>query len=502
MTTDQVLFKAEKINKYFGPTHANADLDFMLQRGEVRGIIGENGSGKSTFISIISGMQRKDSGTMHINGQPYNPKSPIDAINSRIGTVVQELGLVDGLTAGVNIFLGRTHLFSKKGVIDLHSLYNEAKGQMEKWNLANIPLNKPAGSLSVEERKIIELVRALSNDPDILILDEITNALSHDNRAHLFNIIKTLKSQGKSVIVISHDLEEVIDITDSITIMRDGFVSGNVNSKEIELYDLKRLMVGREIKGEYYREDNTENFRDEIVLRADNLSKKDMFSDITFELHKGEILGVCGLSGAGIHELGKALFGLIQTDSGAVILTKKNIKINNPMDSMKNGVAYVPKDRDKEALMLSATIEDNICLPSTRDVQGMLGFLSPKKRERLAEKAVADYEIKATGILQFISGLSGGNRQKVNLARWMTRGTSIFILDCPTRGVDIGVKAYIYDIMKKTVELGNSIIMISDELQEAIGMSDRILVLKNGKLVSTMCRSSNFSEESIIEVMV
>ncbi|MFA7674061.1 MAG: sugar ABC transporter ATP-binding protein [Clostridia bacterium] len=503
MTADNLIFKAEKIDKYFGPTHANSHIDFELKKGEIRGLIGENGSGKSTFISVISGIQQKDSGCMYINGRPYEPKSSLDAIKNKIGTVVQELGLVEGLTAGLNIFLGRTSMFSKNGILNMKALYAEAKKVMTKWELdPSIELSTLAGTLSVEDRKVIELARALSNDPDILILDEITNALSLKNRTNLFRIINKMKSEGKSVIIISHDLEEVIDVTDNITVMRDGSVSGNVCAGEIQIDMLKRMMVGREMQGSYYRDDDSAAYQDEVVFKVEKLEKKHLLHDICFELHKGEILGICGLADSGTHDLGKALFGLIKPDSGKCLKTDKNTLIDDPITAMKHKIAYVPKDRDREALMTSATIRSNMSLPSVRNIEAFFGFLSPRKMKALAEKAVKNYEVKTTGIEQIVSGLSGGNRQKVNLARWMAKDADIYILDCPTRGVDIGVKAYIYDSMKTLASQGKSIIMVSDELPEAIGMADRIIVLKCGKIEKIFTRGSAFTEESIIEVMI
>jgi len=302
--------------------------------------------------------------------------------------------------------------------------------------------------------------------------------------------------------MISHDLEEIIERTDSITIMRDGEVIDTKESSTLTPDILKRMMVGRDVSGAYYRSDTKESFDDQVVLEVRDLSVSGEFSDVSFELHKGEILGICGLSGAGIHSLGNAIFGLKKPAKGSIYLPLQNKYIKSPLDAIRKGLAYVPKDRDKEALMVTASIEDNICLPSIKELGGFMGFISPSKKKELAAKAVTEYEVKTTGIKQYMNRLSGGNRQKVNLARWMSRDINIIIMDCPTRGVDVGVKAYIYDIMNKAKKDGLSIIMISDELPELIGMSDRMLVMKDGRLVKTFNRSSGLSEESIIEVMI
>jgi ribose transport system ATP-binding protein len=500
--SSECILKLEKVNKKFGPTHANKDISLTLKKGEVRGLAGENGSGKSTLMSIIAGMQKKDSGEMYKEGELYEPANPVEANKRKIGMVVQELGLVNNLPVGVNIFLGRTDMFSKFGAVNLSALYEAARDQLKKWNLGDIPVKGTAEGLSVESKKLIELARALSIDPDILILDEVTAALSQDKRVILYDIIADFKKRGKSVIIIAHDLDEIIKLTDTITIMRDGEVIDTKDSSELTPDILKRMMVGREINGAYYRSDDKESYEQEVVLDVMNASIDNTLEDISFQLHKGEIFGICGLSDSGIHTLGKAIFGSARLSSGNIFYKTKGVDIENPAQAMKEGFAYVPKDRDTEALMLNASIKDNMCLPSIKDIEGPMGFISPSKMKKMSAEAVRDFEVKTTGISQFIGRLSGGNKQKVNLARWMFKDIGVLILDCPTRGVDVGVKSYIYNRLNEARKKGLSIILISDELPEVIGMSDRILVMKNGKTVGIFNRSSHFTEESIIEVMI
>lgn len=502
MIAEEYIFKAEKINKSFGPTHANNDISISIKKGEVRGLAGENGCGKSTLMSILAGIQSRDSGTMYKNGQVYDPKSPMDANKRKIGIVVQELGLVDNLPVGVNVFLGRMDEFSKYGVINLKKVYSEARKQLEKWNLGNIRVDVAAGELSIEDKKLIEIARALSIDPDVLILDEVTAALTQDKRKRLYDIISKFKADGKSVIIISHDLDEIIRLTDSITILRDGTVVDTKNSSDLTTDILKRMMVGREINGAYYRSDNKEQYEEEVVLDVKDISLDGKLENVSFELHKGEIFGICGLSGSGIHTLGKILFGVKKSNNGQVHLKKSDKNIKNTIQAMENRMAYVPKDRDIEALMLNASIKDNMCIPSVNDIEGPLGFLSPSKMSNMANEAVKSFEVKTTGITQAINMLSGGNKQKINFGRWMIKDIDVLILDCPTRGVDVGVKAYIYGLMNEAKKKGLSMILISDELPEVIGMSDRILVMKNGKNAGIYKRSSGFTEESLIEVMI
>ena len=497
----EIIFRAEHMMKYYGATHANDDVSITLPRGEVRGLIGENGSGKSTLISMIAGMNKRDSGDMQVLGKPYDPHSPLDASANKIGTVVQELGMVDGLTVGQNIFMGRTDRFTSAGIINLGKMYAEAAALFQKWGFGGFPVKRLVGTLSVEEKKVVELVRALSIDPELLILDEITQALSFNNRQQLLKIIKQERDAGKAILIVTHDIEEMIAITDRITVMRDGKVVSEVESQAITPDQLKRMMVGRELNGAYYREDDSEDYDDDVVMQVNGLTAEG-FEDVSFELHKREILGLCGLSDAGIHEVAEALFAVREKKKGEVMLTRSAQEIKTPWQAMELRVGYVPKDRDKQALMVNDTIEDNVCLAGVSLTKKKLGFLSPKLRKEISEKVIKKFEVKTNGPSQVLSGLSGGNRQKVNLGRWMIQDKDILILDCPTRGVDVGVKGYIYQMMMEAKKEGVSILMISDELPELIGMCDRLIVMKDGKAISQVLRSEGMTEEKLIEVMM
>ncbi|NLU23266.1 MAG: sugar ABC transporter ATP-binding protein [Clostridiales bacterium] len=496
------VFEVRNIKKYFGSTHANDDVSLTIPKGHVRGLIGENGSGKSTLISMIAGIQKPDSGEMLINGQSYCPQSPLDSGKHKIGTVVQELGLVDGLPVGINLFLGRAKPFTKFGVIDTKGIYREANRLLKEWGFPWLSATRLTGTLSVEEKKIVELVRALSLNPDLLILDEITQALSLNNRRILIDIIGQLKKNGQSVLLVTHDVEEMVAITDAITIMRDGKIVAQRESRETDAGEIKKLMVGRDMSGDYYRKDETASFGDEVVLRTAGLTAKDCFSNVSFDLHRGEILGVCGLSDAGIHELAEALFGVRKTESGSVVVTKSNTAVKTPSQAMRLKMGYVPKDRDKQALMVNDSIENNVVLPAIEQVRTKAGIISTKLSDQLSEKVIEKFNVKTKSRDQAMRSLSGGNRQKVNLGRWMIQDKDILILDCPTRGVDIGVKSYIYGEMRKAKEDGISMIVVSDELPELLGMCDTLLVMKDGEIVKAVSRGPEFTEETIIEVML
>lgn len=495
-------FRIENLSKRFGATIANKKITLTINKGEVRGFAGENGSGKSTLCSIIGGIQRLDSGTMFKEGQPYNPQSPIEANNQGVAMVVQELGVLEGLTVAENIFVGRTEQFARRGLINIKKMEKAAEKELEKWGINEIPVDRMAGALSIEERKMLELVKALSVDPDILILDEITQALSHDNRELLYNIIDQLKDKGKTILLVTHDIEEMIDITDTITVLRDGEVIETVKSNEVTEDDLKKMMIGREISGYYYRSDEQESHQGEVVLRVQDLSTEKL-KNISFELYKGEILAICGLSDAGTHELGKAICGFAEYRTGEVTDVKTGKSLNKPQDIIRAKGAYLSKDRDEDGLMLNASVKDNLFMPSAGLLANKLGFIAPKKIRNLTSDAVATMSIKTFDpYQQKVVSLSGGNKQKVNLSRWLVQDLNFMILDCPTRGVDVGVKAYIYRIMEEAKEKGLALMMITDELPEAIGMADRIIVLKEGQISREFRRSENFTEEAIIEVMM
>lgn len=488
--------------KSFGATKANVDISLSLKPGELRGLVGENGSGKSTLISCISGIHQIDAGEMFVNGQPYKPSSPVDAHKQGIGFVVQEIGLVDALDVSTNMFLGNLEQFKHGPFINTSKLASAAKAELAKWGFNAVPVRVNAGSLSIEKRKMVEITKALSTNPSVLILDETTQSLSYDTRRQLYKIINELKAKGVAIIMITHDIEEIVDLADSISILRDGHLIDTLEKRDIELDKIKSMMVGRSVDGDYYRTDDAEVHDDEVVLKAEHITRNGFFEDVSFEVHAGEILGFGGLSDAGIHEIGRAVFGLDSINSGEITYVRGGKAIKKSLDATSNGMAYIPKDRDSEALMMAASIRDNMYMPSLTDLEKFLFFLSPRACSSLSQKASDDLNVICTGIQQTVSSLSGGNKQKINLGRWLIRDLNVLVMDCPTRGVDIGVKAYIYHIMKELKNTKIAMILISDELPELMGMCDRVVVMKNGKVASTLSRANGFTEEKFIEVMI
>ena len=500
-----IVLKTEHLCKFFGATKANNDLNLEIPRGAVLGLAGENGSGKSTLASMICGIAKPTSGKMYLNGQEYAPSNPVDANEHQVAMVLQELGVVGPLDPVTNMFLGRTAKFRSGPLVNLNAMKKESEATFEKWNLTKVPLSGSAGNLSIEQRKVLELARALSINPKFLILDEISQALSHDNRKMLYRFIERFTSPeiGGTILMVTHDLEEMMEICTHISVLRDGQIIDTRPTSEYNMDELKRLMIGREVSGDYYRADQQESYQQEVILKVEHLSVPNELNDISFELHKGEILGVCGLSDGGIHSVGPALFGISEHRKGSILNVPHNRQLKGPKDMIRTNGAYLSKDRDADGLMLDATIGQNISVPNVRLLtQGPLKFLSPARVNKLSNKASVDFEIKSSGLGQVVKSLSGGNKQKVNLSRWLVQDLEYVILDCPTRGVDIGVKQSMYQLIYQLKKEGKSVILISEELAEIIGMSDRIIIMKDGAVSGEFERSEDITEHKLIEYMI
>lgn len=493
------LFKSDKINKSFGSTQALKDVTITIKKGEIRGLIGENGSGKSTFSSICAGIQKADSGTMYLEGQEYVPAGTIDAMNKGVSMVVQEQGTVGKITVAANVFFGKEAAFVKGGVLNVGRMNREAQKMLESIGVTNIEPQVIIDTLTFEERKLVELARALYTVPRLWIVDETTTALSVNGRDILYKRMEDMRNNGGSVLFISHDLEEIMRICDSLTILRDGVMTAELEKTEFEEEKIKQLMIGREMSGHYYREDEEGRYDKEEVLETREVTCG-VLKNVSVTLHKGEILGVGGLSDCGMHDLGKAMFGLLKPEQGQVMKDGQKV-VKNARWAVANGIAYLSKNRDREALMTICSIKDNICLPSLRNM-AKAGIILKKKEQKLANMWAGNMEIKADSVNQFCNTLSGGNKQKVVLAKWMGKGSDIMILDCPTRGIDIGTKAAIYELIEKLKKDGKAILLISEELPELIGMSDRIIMLKDGRVSGEFHRAEGLTETKLIQKMI
>ena len=486
------------MNKSFGATVALRQVDLDVYPGEIRGLIGENGSGKSTLTSIIAGIQKADAGEIRFHGKPWNPPSMIDALSHGIGMIVQEAGTIPGITVAENLFLGESKRFCNKfGLISRRAMEREAQNALNLIRADHIQPGTLTAALDLQERKLVEVAKVMAKDPEILVVDETTTALSQKGRELLYQLLNRLKSEGKAVLFISHDLDEIKTVCNTLTVLRDGRIITHFVKKDFDDDAIKTSMIGREMQGEYYRADSTPSWQENVLLEAEHLSGSGLH-DITLQIHAGEILGIGGLSECGMHTLGKALFGCAQLNGGTVKV--ENTPFADPRQATKLGVGYVSKERDTESLCQQASIRDNIAIGGLGQIQK--NHLILRKRETAyVQKQVDALSIKCRHMEQPVSAMSGGNKQKVVFGKWLGAGSRVLILDCPTRGVDIGVKQSMYQLISKMKQDGKAILIISEEMTELIGMCDRLLVMKDGAVQKEFLRGQ-MNEADIIRYMI
>ncbi len=496
----KVLVEVKDMCKNFGVTIALSHVDFVVKTGEIRGLIGENGSGKSTVSSIIAGLQPPSSGEMFYEGKTWTPKDVQVAQEAGIGMIVQEAGTIAGISVAENIFLGNYNKFKKGPVIDRKVMIAEAKKALENIGVSNINPALPARLYDMQERKLVEIAKCMYNNPKLLIVDETTTALSQRGRDIIYKIMHKMAEDGKAVMIISHDLNEMMEHCDTLTVLRDGVIIDNIERENFDEDDIKQKMVGREITGNYYRVDD-DGYDEEVVLKAEYITTMNKLLCFNLELHKQEILGIGGLSDCGMHDVGKALYGLEPIVDGKVVITKNGKVVKNAQTAFKNGIGYVSKNRDTESLELNASIFNNIA--STGYDKNSIGpFINPFREKAYVEKQIKALMIKCQNAYQPVRALSGGNKQKVVFGKWCADDADILILDCPTRGVDIGVKASMYQLIYEMKRQGKSIIMISEELPELMGMCDRLLIMKDGEISGEFYRKQRYDDRELIEYMI
>ena len=494
------LLRIESMVKNFGATKALQSVDFVLNRGEVRGLVGENGSGKSTMTSIIAGLQSCDSGVMFKEGQPYAPKNVAEARGLKVAMIVQEMGTINNIGIADNMFLGEVERFRRGGFVDRQKMYREAEAAFAAVGITDIDVRRSINTLNFEDRKLLEVASAMRCDPDVLIVDETTTALSQRGRDVIYDIMKRMAAANKAVIFISHDLDELMEVCSHITVLRDGVMIGSLVKGEYEVKRLQAMMVGRELKGDYYRGDYDPSHGEKVMLRVEHLYGLRTLRDVSLEVHEGEILGLGGLSDCGMHELGLAMFGIDKQVAGRV-LDEHGRPIESTHGAAAAGVGYVSKNRDLESLMLRASIGYNISLPSL-DAVSTAKIISPRREKAFVDEQIRALSIKCQGGSQPVRALSGGNKQKVAFAKWVGKRSKVLVLDCPTRGVDVGVKAAMYQLIYQLKKAGNAIVLISEELPELIGMSDRILIMKDGAVTGEYLRSPELTEYELIQKMI
>lgn len=487
------LLEMQDISKSFPGVKVLDQVQFSLYPGEVHALMGENGAGKSTLMKILGGIYQKDSGSIRIKGQVCNITSPGKASQQGVAIIHQELNLVPHLTVMENIFLGREFTHGITPFVSWGRMAQEAEKYLTQLGM-DIDPRTLTETLSVGQQQMVEIAKALSMQAEILVLDEPTAALTEREIEGLFQVIDLLRQQGVGMVYISHRMEEIFRVSNRITVLRDGIYVGTKQSNETNMDELVRMMVGREITERFPKVQVTPG---QEVLRVKGLNQKNKLEDVSFTLRSGEILGIAGLMGAGRTELVKALFGAETIDSGEIYLEGQQLKIRKPSDAIQAGMVLVTEDRKKEGLALGLSVKDNISLPNLNSLT-KYGLLSAQQEQRLAEDTVKKLGIKTASADNLAGSLSGGNQQKIVIGKWLVNQPKVLMLDEPTRGVDIGAKKEIYDLMNQLVQQGVAIIMVSSELPEVMGMSDRILVMFEGRVTAEFARDQQVTQEEII----
>ena len=491
---DSIVLSFKNVYKYFPGVCALKDVSFEVERGTVHAIVGENGAGKSTLIKILAGVFQMSSGDVYFNGEKTNFKTPDQSLGSGISVVHQEMKLVDSLTITENIFLG--NLKYKYGLVDWKYMKGKAIEMLDGIGLQISP-DICVGELTVARKQMVEICKAINHDCKLIVMDEPSATLTEKELNMLFDIIEGLKNNGWTIVYISHRLEEVFSIADNVTVLRDGEHVGTVPVCSVDRTALISMMVGRELEKEFPKQENEIG---EKVLEVVNICRKGVLKDINFHVRKGEVLGIAGLVGAGRTELVRAILGIDKIDSGEVIFKGKKVIIKNFKQAIDKGLGLVPEDRKLHGLILPFSVKENVCLVNmSKIIRG--GIVKGKLEKEHAQEYVKKLRIVTPSVDFEVGSLSGGNQQKVVISKWLLQDSDVFFLDEPTRGVDVGAKVEIYKIINSLVEKGKTVVMISSELPEILGMCDRIIVMQEGKLVGELTREEA-TQEKIIALCV
>lgn len=464
------------IDKSFGSNQVLKQAGFTLESGEVHALMGENGAGKSTLMKILTGIYTKDAGTVLVDGKEVNYKNPQEAEKAGIVFIYQELNVMFDLTVEENLFMGK-EIHGKFGICDKKAMQKKAQEALNTLGV-NISPKTVMSELSVGQQQMVEICKALMADAKVIIMDEPTAALTQSETVALFKVIESLRKKGVSMVYISHRMEEIFELCDRITVLRDGSYIGVKNIPETNMNEIVKMMIGREI-GERYPSRDVKIGKE--VLKVKGLTRKGTFHDVSFSVRAGEVLGVSGLMGAGRTEIMQAVFGNLSYESGTIEIDGEEVKISNPRQAMEHGIGFITEDRKTEGLMLDKSIRENISLCNLGRISKSSVISKEAEKDMVAE-AIKDLHIKCFGPFHECNNLSGGNQQKVVLAKWILTNPKILILDEPTRGVDIGAKKEIYNIINKLAAQGVAIIMVSSELPEVLGMSDNIMVVREGEV--------------------
>jgi len=492
---ERELLSMKNIDKSFPGVHALRDVSLSLRHGEVHGLIGENGAGKSTLMKVLSGVYQAEKGQIFWEGQEIHIGSTSQATAIGISIIYQELNLMPNMSIRENIFLGRER--KKAGfLMDFRATTEQARHYTDMVGL-NVDVNTLVGELSLAQRQMVEVAKALSTNAKLIVMDEPTSALTDRETEILMNVIRRLKQNDVTVVFISHRMSELFEISDRITVLRDGECIGTVETSQCTEDRLIDMMVGRTIDDIYPR---VEVEQGGVILEASHLNAGSMVQDVSFQLHKGEILGFAGLVGAGRSEVMRAVFGVDPLDSGEVTVDGTTLKRHTPSDAIRAGIGLLPEDRKLQGLILEMTIRENTTLPSLEDeMKG--GIMNRRRENEITQRYIDQLAIKTPSQEQKVVNLSGGNQQKVVLGKWLATHPKVLILDEPTRGIDVGAKKEIHELMGKLAATGVGIIMISSEMPEVLGMSDRIIVMHDGRICGELSREEA-TQERIMEMIL
>lgn len=487
------LLEVEGLKKSFGGVVALSDGRLLLRAGSVHALCGGNGAGKSTFLKILMGIYKRDGGVIRRRGVEVDYASPAEALAAGIAIIEQELSPIPHMTVAENIYLGREPS-RRFGGIDFASMNRAAKALLDELEF-NIRPTQRMNELTVAEMQLVEIAKALSHDAEVIFMDEPTSAIGEREAQRLFSAIRRLQALGRGVVYVSHRLSEIFEIADTYTAFRDGAYVGSGSLAEVNRHDLIRMIVGRELSDEYVKTNQPSGV---VGIEVDGLCRPDAFDAISFSAHKGEIFGIYGLMGSGRTEIFECLFGLGKASAGAIRIDGEPVTIRKPADAMALGVALVTEDRKSTGLNLLDSVRGNICMASLPQLSPL--FVMDRAGEADASRRMrADFQIKAARDTMPVSGLSGGNQQKVVLGKWFLRNPRVLLLDEPTRGVDVGAKREIYRIMCDFANSGGTVVMVSSEIDEVLGMADRIMVMKNGRSVGTFDRGEA-SAQSLVNL--
>ncbi len=492
----QALLEVRNIKKSFSGVTVLSGIDVAFHKGECHALCGENGAGKSTLMKILAGAYTRDSGEVLLEGKPFQANSPQDAREKGISIIYQELSLIPTLSAGENVFLGR--LPRKMGRVDWEKVYAETKKCFKMLDLAVDPMIT-VSELSVAHRQMVEISRALTVETKVVIMDEPTSSMSDKEIVKLYDIINKFKARGIAVIYISHKLEEIFAICDRVTVLKDGQITGTKRTEDTDKEELVSMMVGRTLEQYYPKLTNV--VHDEILFEAKNISDGKLVKDVSFHVKKGEILGFSGLVGAGRTETMRAIFSADKLREGSLFMHGNEIKFKSPAGAIKNQIAFATEDRRNEGLVMTMSIRENTTLASYKTISNSGGIINEYAETEIAQSYIDKMSTKATGMEQRVVQLSGGNQQKVVISKWLNTGADVFIFDEPTRGIDVGAKAEIYQLIVDLASQGKGIIVVSSELPEILGLCNRICVMHDGKIEGVIDRK-DATEESIMALAV